>query len=135
MGVYRDLPAALGDRPHRLCLFRQHPLNTIEDNVFLGYRWLTLKYSHELGKYYNLADSSSSYYYEAALAIPLPSRFSPGLHAGHQVIAGAPNIRLNHTDYRFCLSRNFSHGYSASLNYTANNANKTLYIPNLMASM
>ncbi|HVC49228.1 MAG TPA: TorF family putative porin [Burkholderiales bacterium] len=101
--------------------------STDEANVSLGYRWLTVKYSHELNKFYNLPDSSGSYYYEAALAVPLPENLTLGLHAGHQVVAGAANAGLNYTDYKVSLAHDFGHGYSASVNYTTTNANKALY--------
>ena len=101
--------------------------NTEEGNLSLGYKWLTVKYSHELSKFYNLTDSSGSYYYEAALAIPLPQSLTLGLHAGHQVVAGAANTGLNYSDYKISLSRDFGHGYSANVNYTTTNANTALY--------
>ncbi|MDE3022840.1 MAG: TorF family putative porin [Pseudomonadota bacterium] len=101
--------------------------NTMEGNISLTYKWLTIKYNHELSEYFDTPDSKGTHYYEAALAVPLPQDLTLGLHVGHMVINGPSNAGLNYTDYKVSLSRDFGHGYSVNINYTTTNANKTLY--------
>lgn len=113
--------------------------NTLELYAGLTYKFVNIKYSHELTDYFGFndrsvaqdfgltpnGDSKGSHYLEANLNFDLGQGFSLGLHAGRQTVKHYE--QFNFTDYKIGISKDLGSGYLASMAYIDTNANKTLY--------
>lgn len=101
-----------------------------EAHVFLGYRWVTLKYSQTLNDLMGFNEKTGfskstkgATYVELNADIPLmETGVVLGLHAGRQDLkATAGGINPNFTDYRVSLSKTFAESWSASVQVSENN--------------
>lgn len=95
--------------------------NTLEAYGALGWKWVSLKYSHSLSDTFGVKNSRGSSYLDLSAAIPLgESGFTLGLHAGHQKFKGTSpvldftftagnhsftNNLFSYTDYKVSLSK------------------------------
>ena len=99
-----------------------------EANLFVAYKWLTLKYSRTLtdllgfnaGTGYT-GGTRGSAYLDLSADVPLAEGYVLNLHAGHQNVTAdlvAPTAggsrNPDFSDYRIALTRNFAEGLSAS---------------------
>lgn len=99
--------------------------NTTEVYGSVGFKGLSLKYSHALTNLFGFAGSKNSGY----LDLSYNYEFSPGwtvnAHVGRQDVkhvAGA-----SYSDWKLGVTRAFDHGYSVSLGYYDTNASRSVY--------
>lgn len=99
----------------------------------IGWKWVTLKYSHSMDNTFGLDDSSGTSYVElnASYAIP-DSGVTLGAHYGKQTYKGkyeadlsaigyAAGAKATYSDYKLSASKDFS-GYVVGLAYSSTNA-------------
>jgi uncharacterized protein (TIGR02001 family) len=101
----------------------------------LGWKWVTLKYSHSLGNTFGLDDSSGTSYVELNASYSLAdSGVTLGAHYGKQTYKGkyeadlsavgyATGAKATYSDYKLSASKDFS-GYVVGLAYSSTNAEK-----------
>lgn len=109
--------------------------NTLEAYGSLGWKWVSVKYSHALSNTFGVVDSKGSNYLDISAAIPLgESGFTLGLHAGHQKYKGKSpvlafgwgaahtlsNDVFSYTDYKISLSKEW---YGINWTAAATNTN------------
>ena len=99
----------------------------------LGWKWVTLKYSHSLGDTFGLDDSSGTSYVELNASYPIADMgITLGAHYGKQTYKGkyeadlsavgyATGAKATYTDYKLSASKDFS-GYVVGLAYSSTNA-------------
>ena len=91
----------------------------------LGYRGVTLKYSHALTNLFGFADSKNSGYLDLSYNV----EFSPGWtlnpHAGRQKVRHVDHASYN--DWKVGVTRAFDHGYAVSLGYYDTSASRSVY--------
>ncbi|NMG42877.1 hypothetical protein GPA22_03890 [Aromatoleum toluvorans] len=107
--------------------------NTLEAYGAVGWRWLTLKYSHTLTDYFGFnrdslggGSSRGSGYLELNAKLPLPGEVVLGLHAGRQRVRNYS--QFSYTDWRASLAKSFGAGWTASVAYTRTNADDSLWV-------
>lgn len=109
--------------------------DTLEAYAAVGWRMLTLKYSHTLTDFFGFnsdsmgdgrGDSRGSGYLELNAAVPLPAGFALGLHVGRQRVRNYGDF--NYTDWRVGVSRTFGEGWTATVAYTDTNADDDLWV-------
>ena len=103
--------------------------DTDEIYGLLGYKWVTAKYSHSLGKTFMVPDARGTYYLDLSASYPIPgTSLTLGAHAGRQkykgssaayAAAGGPSA--SYSDYRLSVTKDFS-GFVAGLAYSKTNA-------------
>ncbi|MFZ5523487.1 MAG: TorF family putative porin [Pseudomonadota bacterium] len=101
----------------------------------LGWKWVTLKYSHSLGDTFGLADASGTSYVELNASYTLADAgVTLGAHYGKQTYKGkyeadlsavgyAAGAKATYSDYKLSASKDFS-GYVVGLAYSSTNAEK-----------
>lgn len=103
--------------------------DTLEANASLSWRWLTLKYSQALTDYFGIdteqgyrGDSKGSRYLQLDAAVPIHTRWSLALHAGHtristRLAAPLPSGATNpdYSDFGVTLRCQLAPHWSASL--------------------
>ncbi len=93
---------------------------TTEAYASLGWKGITLKYSHAFTNLFGFADSKHSAYVD----LSWNREFSPGWtfnsHVGHQDVANTPGF--SYTDWKVGVTRAFANGYSIALGYYDTNA-------------
>ncbi|BAL27095.1 TorF family putative porin [Azoarcus sp. KH32C] len=107
--------------------------NTLEAYGSVGWRWLTLKYSHTLTDFFGFnhdsmggGSSRGSGYLELNAKVPLPGDVVLGLHVGRQRVRSYS--AFSYTDWRASLAKTFGAGWTASLAYTKTNADSSLWV-------
>lgn len=98
---------------------------TTEAYGSLGYKGVTLKYSHAFTNLFGFKDSKNSGYVDLSWNYEFSPGWTLNLHAGHQDVrhvAGA-----SYSDWKVGVTRAFSHGYSVSLGYYDTNASRSVY--------
>lgn len=107
----------------------------VEANVFVGYRWVTLKYSQTLNDLLGFNEKTGfssgtkgSSYAEINVDIPLmDTGITLGLHAARQDIkASAGGLNPDFNDYRIALSKTFDGGWVGTVQVTEN-SNSSFY--------
>lgn len=100
-----------------------------EANVFVGYKWASVKYSQTLNDLLGFNEKTGfdgstkgSTFTEINADIPLmETGFVLGLHAGHQrVKATAGGIGAGFNEYRIALSKTFDGGWMGAVQLTEN---------------
>jgi len=97
----------------------------------LGYKWVTLKYSHSLGDTFGIANSKNTNYLDLSASFEVADKLTLGLHAGKQTFkgdtAGVSNDSLfTYTDYKVSLTKDIS-GYLVGVAYTDTDAKDAGY--------
>lgn len=95
----------------------------------IGYKWVTLKYSHSLDDTFGMADSSGTNYVEVNGSYAFPDTgITLGAHVGKQTYKGtaadaltAAGNTATYTDFKVSVSKDFS-GYVLGLAYSDTNA-------------
>lgn len=102
-------------------------IDTFEVYAGVTWKWLNLKYSRTTSKWFGVADSKGSGYYEANANIPLPADITLGLHYGFQDIAGDFAAGVENDDYadwKISVSKSIL-GFNVSLAYVDTNIDAT----------
>lgn len=113
--------------------------DTLELYAGVTYKFLNVKYWHELSDYFGYNSSSArldlgvapngsskgSHYLEGNLNFDLPGGLLLGFHAGRQTIENYE--QFDFTDYKIGIDKDFGKGYLASVAYSDTNANAMLY--------
>ena len=101
-----------------------------EANVFVGYKWVSVKYSRTLDDLLGFnaktgfsGSTKGSTYTEINADLPfMETGLVLGLHLGHQNIKGnAGGINPDFNDYRVSLGKTFAGSWTGSLQLTGNN--------------
>jgi len=108
--------------------------NTLEAYGAVGWRWLTLKYSHTLTDFFGFnsdsmgggGSSRGSGYLELNAKLPLAWETTLGLHVGRQRVRHYSEF--DYTDWRVSLGKTFGEGWTASLAYTGTDADDSLWV-------
>ena len=95
----------------------------------IGYKWVTLKYSHSLGDTFGMADADGTSYVEVNGSYAIADTgITVGAHVGKQTYKGtvadaldAAGNTATYTDYKVSVSKDFS-GYVLGLAYSDTNA-------------
>ena len=95
----------------------------------IGYKWVTAKYSHGLGKFLTVPGATGTNYIEINASIPVADTgLTFGAHLGKQTYRGAAASTLalagfdpTYTDYKLSVSKDFS-GYVIGFAYSDTNA-------------
>ncbi|TPG09809.1 hypothetical protein EAH75_14825 [Rhodanobacter glycinis] len=99
--------------------------HTTEAYASLGWKGITLKYSHAFTNLFGFADSKHSAYVD----LSWNREFSPGWtfnsHVGHQDVANTPGY--SYSDWKVGVTRAFAKGYSVALGYYDTNAARSGY--------
>lgn len=110
--------------------------DTLEAYGSIGWKWVTLKYSHSLSDTFGVKNSKGSNYLDLSAAVPIgDSGFTVGLHYGKQTYRGTSpvlafgwgagttlsNNTFSYSDYKLSVTKDWS-GFTWSLAATATNA-------------
>lgn len=93
----------------------------------IGYKWITLKYSHGLGRFLTIPGASGTNYIELNASVPVADTgITAAAHVGKQTYKGTAADTnaagsLTYTDYKLAVSKDFN-GYVATLSYTDTDA-------------
>jgi len=95
----------------------------------LGWKWVTLKYSHSLGDTFGMDDASGTSYVELNASYPIADMgITLGAHYGKQTYKGtvaegydAAGTSATYSDYKLSASKDFS-GYVVGLAYSSTNS-------------
>ncbi|WP_026107248.1 TorF family putative porin [Dyella ginsengisoli] len=91
----------------------------------LGYKGVTLKYSHALTNLFGFADSKNSGYVDLSYNVEFSPGWTLNLHAGHQDVKNVAGA--SYSDWKVGVTKAFDHGYSVSLGYYDTNASRSVY--------
>lgn len=109
--------------------------DTLEAYAALGWRQLTLKYSHTLTDFFGFnsasmgagrGDSRGSGYLELNAELPLADGLALGLHLGRQQVRNYDEF--DYTDWRLGLAASFAAGWKGSFAYTDTDADDALWV-------
>lgn len=98
----------------------------------IGYKWVTLKYSHSLGDTFGVDNAKGTNYLDLSANFEVADKLTLGLHAGKQTfkgssIGGVSNDSLySYTDYKVSLTKDIN-GYMVGVAYTDTDAKATGY--------
>lgn len=103
--------------------------DTDEIYGLIGYKWVTLKYSHSLGDTFGMPDADGTSYIDLSASYAIPDTgITLGAHVGKQTYKGTAADALDaagntatYTDYKVSVSKDFS-GYVLGLAYSDTNA-------------
>lgn len=103
--------------------------DTDEIYGLIGYKWITLKYSHSLGKTFTVPNAKGSSYIDLSASYAIADTgITLGAHVGKQTYKGttadeldAAGTSATYTDYKLSASKDFS-GYILGLAYSDTNA-------------
>jgi len=98
--------------------------NTLEGYVGVGFKGISLKYSHSFTDLFGYADSKNSGYLDLSGSVEVGAGVTVSAHVGHQKISG--NSDYSYTDYKIGVAKEFF-GLNTSLAYSASNAKEALY--------
>lgn len=105
--------------------------NTNELYGQVGWKWVSLKYSHSLTNTFGVANSKNTYYLDLSVAIPVTDQLTLTAHIGRQKykgdIAGVSNDLYSYTDYKFEGAYAFTKDWVAGVGYTKTNALRAAY--------
>lgn len=99
--------------------------HTTEGYAALGWRGLTLKYSHALTSLFGVAGSTGSRYLELAWSRELAPNWQFDAHLGRQQVQHLSAAA--YTDWKLGVTRRFGHGWSAALGYVDSSASRAIY--------
>ena len=109
--------------------------NTLEAYASVGWKWVKLKYSHELTDYFGYNNTSfgsagngrsrGSHYLEANAVVDLGSGWTVEAHVGRQVVKNYEQYSF--TDYKLGVGKDLGSGWQAKVGYSTTNADSTLY--------
>ena len=91
----------------------------------LGYKGVTLKYSHALTNLFGFTDSKHSGYVDLSYNVEFSPGWTLNLHAGHQKVRHVASA--SYSDWKLGVTKAFDHGYSVSLGYYDTNASRSVY--------
>lgn len=91
----------------------------------LGYKGVTLKYSHALSNLFGFSDSKHSGYVDLSYNVEFSPGWTLNLHAGHQKVRHVNGA--SYSDWKVGVTKTFDHGYSVSLGYYDTNASRSVY--------
>jgi len=104
--------------------------NTTEAYGALGWKWLSVKYSHSLGDTFGVDDAKGTYYLDLSAAYPIAeSGFTLGLHYGIQKYKGTDSRLVRSLGYRAGATNDSVYSYKdyrVSLAYDLGKTSKTL---------
>lgn len=109
--------------------------DTLEAYGAVGWRWLTVKYSHTLTDFFGFnsdsmgaggGSSRGSGYLELNAEVPVVWDMALGLHVGRQRVRNYSEF--DYTDWRVSLAKPFGDGWTASVAYTGTNADDDLWV-------
>ncbi|MEP7184705.1 MAG: TorF family putative porin [Rhodanobacter sp.] len=98
---------------------------TTEGYVSLGWKGLSLKYSHSFTNLFGFPDSKNSDYVDLSWNYEFSPSWTVNTHVGHQDVANTPGFAYD--DWKVGVSKSFKGGYTASLGYYDTNAEKSNY--------
>jgi uncharacterized protein (TIGR02001 family) len=98
---------------------------TTEGYVSLGWKGLSLKYSHAFTNLFGFPDSKNSDYVDLSWNYQFSPSWTVNTHVGHQDVANTPGFA--YYDWKLGLSKSFDGGYAVSLGYYDTNARKGNY--------
>ena len=98
---------------------------TFEGYAQLGWKTVTLKYSHAFSNLFGFANSKHSDYLDLSWNYEFVPKWVLNTHVGHQTVAHSSS--LSYTDWKVGVTRNFDHGYSVALGYYDTDASRPLY--------
>jgi len=98
---------------------------TTEGYASLGWKGLTLKYSHSFTNLFGFADSKSSDYFDLAWNYEFSPGWTLNTHVGHQDVRHNPGFA--YYDWKLGVTKAFDSGYSIALGYYDTNADEGNY--------
>jgi uncharacterized protein (TIGR02001 family) len=98
--------------------------DTLEVYGSLGWKTLSLKYSHAVSNLFGFADSKNSYYVDLTGTYELPAGFNLVGHVGYQAVKN--NSDYSYTDWKIGVTKEIA-GLTFGLAYIDTNADKALY--------
>lgn len=98
--------------------------DTLEVYGALGWKTLTLKYSHAVSNLFGYTDSKNSYYVDLTGTYELPAGFNLVGHVGYQKIKN--NNDFSYTDWKVGVTKELA-GLTFGLAYVDTDADKNLY--------
>lgn len=98
---------------------------TTEAYALLGWKGLTLKYSHALTNLFGFADSKNSDYVDLSWNYEFTPSWTLAAHVGHQDVSN--NSGFAYFDWKVGVTKAFSSGYSLALGYYGTNAARSGY--------
>jgi uncharacterized protein (TIGR02001 family) len=118
--------------------FAARSFNTLEANVALTWKWLTLKYSRSLSDYFAIdteqgydSDSKGTGYVQLDASLPLSEAWNLSLHAAHtdisaRLVTASGLLDPSYSDFGATLKYQFSTHWNASVGATYA-TNKSFY--------
>lgn len=91
----------------------------------LGYKGVTLKYSHALTNLFGFYDSKNSGYVDLSYNVEFSPGWTLNTHVGRQHVKNVPGA--SYSDWKVGVTKAFDHGYSVSLGYYDTNASRSVY--------
>lgn len=98
---------------------------TTEGYVSLGWKGVSLKYSHAFTNLFGFADSKHSDYVDLSSNVEFSPSWTLNTHVGHQAVANTPG--LAYVDWKVAVAKSFAGGYAVSLGYYDTNARPNNY--------
>jgi len=98
---------------------------TTEGYASIGFKWLSLKYSHAFTNLFGFADSKNSNYVDLSYSYEFSPGWTVGAHVGHQKVKHVDGA--SYSDWKISVGKSFDHGYSVSLGYYDTNASRDVY--------
>jgi uncharacterized protein (TIGR02001 family) len=98
---------------------------TTEAYASIGFKGVTLKYSHAFTNLFGFAHSKNSGYVDLSYSYEFTPSWTVGAHVGHQKVQNVDGA--SYSDWRVSVSKAFNHGYSVSLGYYDTNASRSVY--------
>jgi uncharacterized protein (TIGR02001 family) len=108
--------------------------DTNELYAAIGWKFVTLKYSHAISNTFGTADSKNSNYIDLTAAIPVADTWTLTAHAGYQKFRGPSSDVASYADWKLEIAKDFGNGFTAGLGGTGNDANHEYYTPPGMRS-
>lgn len=141
LDFYGGYKKAVGDFSYDVGFLRyqypgRYPANFVKPNTNeiyaqVGWKFITVKYSHSLGDTFGVADSKNSYYLDLSAAIPVTDKVTLTGHVGRQKYkganAGVSNNIYSYTDYKLEGTYALTKEWTAGAGYTKTNAERTAY--------
>lgn len=98
---------------------------TTEGYVSLGWKGVSLKYSHSFTNLFGFSDSKNSDYVDLSWNYEFSPSWTVSTHVGHQDVANTPGFA--YYDWKVGVGKSFDGGYAVSLGYYDTNAQKNHY--------
>ncbi|WP_158881028.1 TorF family putative porin [Rhodanobacter sp. L36] len=98
---------------------------TTEAYASLGFKGITLKYSHAFSNLFGFADSKNSDYLDLSYNYEFSPSWTLNAHVGHQDVSNNPGFA--YYDWKLGVTKAFASGYSIALGYYDTNAARSGY--------